>query len=157
MLEGYDAAPLIDCGRFTPDMVVAPEAEAATLDAALREAARAERAAQRADATMLDLWLDRPGGINLRPLERPSFGAGTSWHVLATPSGNHDGVLDLAGGKDIPPFAAFSDKEDELEGAVVKGPNSVNEGDEGGSWAMATAAIPAARPDRGWARAAETN
>ena len=74
MLEGLDSAPLIESGGFMPEAIAAPapEAGAATLDAALREAARAERAAERADATMLDLWLHRPGGANLSVLERPT-------------------------------------------------------------------------------------
>lgn len=48
--------------------------DAATLDAALRGAARAERATVRAEAAMLDLrggrdvWLERPGGTNSRVL-----------------------------------------------------------------------------------------
>ena len=126
MLEGLDNAPLIDCGRFTPDMIAAPEAQAATLDAALRETTRAGRA----EATMLDLWLHRPGGANLSMLERPGLGAGTSWHALAALGGD-GGMLDLGGGKDVPLFAAYGDKDDELEGGVVKGPNSVDEGDTG--------------------------
>lgn len=98
MLEGLDIAPLIESGGFIPEMIAAPEAQAATLDAALGEAARAERA----EATMLDLWLHRPGGANLSVLERPTAGAQTSRHALAAPAGDGGGVLDLGGGKDVP-------------------------------------------------------
>ena len=132
MLEGLDTAPLIENGASSPETIAAPEAGAPTLDAALREAARAERAAERADATMLDLWLHRPGGANLSALERPALGAQTSWHALAALSGDGGGVLDLGGGKDVPLFAALNDDEE----IVVVGPrpNEVDEDDEGGSW-----------------------
>ena len=108
-------------------MIAAPEAEAATLDAALREAARAGRA----EATLLDLWLHRPGGANLSLLERPAPGARTNWHALVALAGDGGGVLDLGGGKDVPLFAAFGEEEEEE--IVVKGskPNSVDEGGDG--------------------------
>jgi len=119
--EGFDAAPLIEAAGFTPAVPASDELgspNGATLDAALREAARAERAEARAEATMLDLWIDRLGGANLRALE-----SGTSRHVWVLPA-QGDSILDVSGvgTKDVPLFAAFGDdKSEEEDGAVVKG------------------------------------
>lgn len=133
-LEGFDVAPLIETAGFSLATVEATEPDAATLDAALREIVRAERAAARADATVLDLWIDRPGGSNLRALERPALGAGTSWHAWALLA-EDGGVLDLSGRglKGSPLFAAVGDEEDDSPPIVVVG-SSVDEGDDDGGW-----------------------
>ncbi|HYI63342.1 MAG TPA: hypothetical protein VEW71_00500 [Allosphingosinicella sp.] len=132
--EGFDAAPLIETAGFTPAVPGFAEPatpDAAKLDAALRVAARAERAAIRAEAAILDLWIDRSGGANLRALE-----SGTSRHAWVLPA-QGDSILDLsgAGAKDVLLFAAFGDdKSEEEDGAVVKGtrPKTV---DDDSDWA----------------------
>lgn len=124
--EGFDAAPLIETGGFTAAMAAIAEMgapDAATLDAALRAAARAERA----EATILDLWVDRPGASNFRSLEGPAFGSGTSRLAWALADGHSD-VLDLSVAKSVPLFAAFGDDEGEDEEIVVKGNRTKNTG-----------------------------
>jgi hypothetical protein len=114
MTFAFDLAPLIETGGFIPETIAVPEAGAATLDAALREAARAEHA----DAILADLWLDRPGGANWR--------VGTSPLAWAAAE-DGDGVLDLGGGKQAPLSAAFGepvdgdDEEEEEEEILVNG------------------------------------
>lgn len=134
--EGFDAAPLIETTGFTPAMGAPTAADGATLETALREAVRAERASARAEATILDLWIDRAGGSNLRALERPALGAGTSWHAW-TLMAEDGAVLELSGAetKNTALRAAFGDdKSDEEDGAVVKGTRAKDVDDEGGSW-----------------------
>ncbi|HYI63806.1 MAG TPA: hypothetical protein VEW71_02860 [Allosphingosinicella sp.] len=132
--EGFDVAPLIETMGFSPTMAVPDEPNAVTLDAALRELVRAERASARAEATLLDLWIDRAGGSNLRALELPALGAGTSRHAWALMA-DGGGVLDLSGGgiKDYALSAALGEEEDDSPTIVVVGPR-VDEGDDDGGW-----------------------
>ena len=128
--EGLDTTPLIDSAGFTPHLAVMPEPEAGTLEAALREATRADRAAVRVEATMLDLWIDRTIGLNLRALERPTHAASASWHNWAM-TVDDGGVLDIGrdGPKTMSMSAAFGDEGEEI---VVKGTRSKDVDDDDG-------------------------
>ena len=98
----------------------------------MREAARAE---MRAEATILDLWVERPGASNFRVLEGPAFTVGTSRHAWVIMAGD-DGALILSPGDAKNPTlrAAFGDDDwDESGGIVVVGP-SIDEGDDDGSY-----------------------
>ena len=136
--EGFDAAPLIEAAGFSPDMLAmaraAPADDAGTLDAALREAARAERAAVRAELFVADLWIGHGDARGLGAAERPGLEAGASWRALMPLL--DDALIELPGGKDGPLRAAYGEKEGEGEGEkeeeiVVKGskPNTMDEGD----------------------------
>lgn len=134
--EGFDAAPLIEAAGFTPVMLTSAEPaalDAATLDAALREAVRAERAAIHAEATLLDLWLERPGGANSHVLELPALAAGASLHALAAVTTGEDIVLAALDGAKLSTMrSAFGDEKEEE--VVVKGtrPKTV---DDDSDWA----------------------
>ncbi len=129
--EGLDAAPLIESGGFVPAMTEASAPDTVTLDAALREAARAE---MRAEASILDLWVERPGALTFRVLEGPAFMAGTSRHAWAVMAGDDGALIFTPNGNDTALRAAFGDDDwDEDEGIVVVGP-SIDEGDDDGSY-----------------------
>ena len=131
--DGFHGAPLIEDAGFSPDMLGIPAPEAATLDAALREAARAERA----EATLLDLWLHRPGGANLQTLELPASALATSRHAWAAMSDDGN-ILDLPAGKGMPLFAAYGDDEEIVVVGPNENPNEMdedNDGNMGGSGA----------------------
>lgn len=98
--EGFDAALVIESAAFWAGAPPAAEGgsdQAGTLDAALRAAglaepaqgradcgcaARAGRAAARAEAMLIDLWIGEPGDNAMRTIERPNLAAGTSLHAL---------------------------------------------------------------------------
>ena len=123
--DGFHDAPLIEVAGFSPGMIGIPAPEAATLDAALREAARAERA----EATLLDLWLHRPGGANLRALESPAT-SGRAWAAMA----DGGGILELPAGKGMPLFAAYGDDEIVVKGSKEKQVDDDSDEDTGGNY-----------------------
>ena len=139
--EGFDAAPLIEAVGISPDMpAIARTAfadDSGTLDAALREAARAERAATRAELFAADLWIGHGDARGLGASERPGLEAGTSWRALMPLL--DDAVIELPGGKAGPLRAAFGEQEgggygEKEEEIIVKGtrPDTMDEDDDFG-------------------------
>jgi hypothetical protein len=104
--EGFDSALVIEDAAFWAGAPLATEAasdQADTLDAALRAAgqveqaqgradcgcgARAGRAAARAEAMLIDLWIGEAGDNALRPIERPNLAASASWQALIVQAGD---------------------------------------------------------------------
>ena len=152
--EGFEGAVLIETSGFSPNILAQPDAfadAAGTLEAALRQiglgpeaAARADilldRAALRAEAGVLDLWVHGRGGSNVQALDRPGSGLGAdaSWRALA-PQADDDAQPSephAHSGKAIPlsanldkPAPKPEPKEEENE-VVVKGtrPKTYDEG-----------------------------
>lgn len=151
--EGFDAAPLIESGNFMPGLRASELASATldvapliggcgcsrgpgaaaepapmTLDWALREAARAERAAIRADALLLDLWV-RPGdrgGYDILDLPSRGMASARAWAAIPDESGQ---PAVPEGGKEWTLRAASEgEKEEEI---VVKGTKTKSVDDDG--------------------------
>jgi hypothetical protein len=156
--EAFDAALPIETAGFSPGLAMLPEAPtnaADTLDAALREigrgpevetATRAEmlldRAALRAEAGILDLWVHGRGGLNVQALDRPGPGlwADTSWRAWALQSEDDAAPADghARAGKELVLHANLDkpppkpDPKEEDNEVVVKGSRPKTVDDEGG-------------------------
>ena len=83
---------------------------------------------------MPDLWVKRPHSSGFGLLERPAWGAGTSWHAWATLADDEEALVPPPDGQKAPTMrAAIDDKEEEE--IVVKGTRTKDMGDDS-DWAV---------------------